>query len=95
MARIRSGLFSWREQHLGLSDHLKPQLGIEQMLVACGLFPNHLVSLVLALHGRVWETETQELMRAACDACVCVQHGVKIVASAFQTQLSRGVAVCR
>lgn len=44
MAHIRSGLFSWREQHLGLSDHLKPQLGIEQVLVVCGLFPNHLVS---------------------------------------------------
>lgn len=44
MAHIRSGLFSWREQHLGLSDHLKPQLGIEQVLIACGLlFHNHLV----------------------------------------------------
>lgn len=30
---------------------------------------------MLALHGCVWEAEAQELMSAACDACVCPAWG--------------------
>lgn len=61
---------------------MKFQLGIEEVRVVC--FSLITWFRVLALHGCVWETEAHELMRAACDACVCPAWGERLWRQRFR-----------